>query len=189
MLEQRIICKLVPKSVDDISLTENSDKIEQMPSTNTQMKDEKLKEVKRVKLNELLRDYQDKLLGLEIQYRQALVTFDNDHVRTSSSSGNHSSSIQLMKKYVCHRFSQFKRENRFKMTLFREKLYRRRKHQLKSKGKHKIDVYPQTIIDVSTIPLNETELVYLSSAGSTHSSSLTSSIFGIFLFFLSQSYG
>ena len=78
-----------------------------------------------------------------------------------------------MKNCVFNRYNQFKRENRFNMTLFREKLYRRRKHQLKSKRKHTIDVYPETIIDVPMIPLNETELLfYLSSTGCIYSLSL-----------------
>lgn len=172
MLEQRIICKLPPRSVDDIHMVNNSNTLRPTNASDINMEHKKLKEAKRTKLDELFRDYQDKLFNLELQYHQALVSFQNNHLTILYSNEKRSSLIQLMKNYVFNRYNQFKRENRFNMTLFREKLYRRRKHQLKSKRKHTIDVYPETIIDVPMIPLNETELFYLSSTGCICSLSL-----------------
>lgn len=172
MLEQRIICKLPPRSVDDIHMVNNSNTLRPTNASDINMEHKKLKEAKRTKLDELFRDYQDKLFNLELQYHQALVSFQNNHLTILYSNEKRPSLIRLMKNYVFNRYNQFKRENRFNMTLFREKLYRRRKHQLKSKRKHTIDVYPETIIDVPMIPLNETELFYLSSTGCICSLSL-----------------
>ena len=163
MLEQRIICKLVPKSIADIQIT-NGNMPENMDSVDIKAENKMLKERKRMKLNELMQDYEHKLSIIELRYQQELTNFDNNHLTTCSKT-KQSPLTRLMKKYVFHRFNQFKRENRFNMTIFRGKLYRRRKHHLKSNRRQTIEVYPQTIVDVSTLPLSETELFYLSSTG------------------------
>lgn len=156
MLQQRIICKLLPKSIADIQ-SSSEDMWGNMSSMDIKAVNKKLKETKRIKLDDCMRDYEEKLSAIELQYQEELTNFGNISLTPTST--------RLMKKYVFSRFKQFKRENRFKMTMFREKLYRRRKHHLKSSRRQTIDVYPQTMVDVSSLPLSEAELSYLSSTG------------------------
>lgn len=156
MLQQRIICKLLPKSIADIQ-SFSEDMSENMGSMDIKAVNKKLKETKRIKLNELMRDYEQKLSAIELQYQQELTNFSSSHITSPCT--------KLMKKYVSRRFNQFKREVRFKMTMLREKLYRRRKHHLKSTRRQTVDVYPQTMVDVSSLPLSVAELSYLSSTG------------------------
>lgn len=156
MLQQRIICKLLPQSIADIQ-SFSEDMSENMDSMDFKAVNKKLKETKRIKLNDLMRDYEEKLSAIELQYQEELANFGNTYLTPTLT--------RLMKKYVLQRVNQFKRENRFKMTMFREKLYRRRKHHLKSSQRQTIDVYPQTMVDVSSLPLSEAELSYLSSTG------------------------
>lgn len=164
MLEQRIICKILPQSVESIEII-NDKTLENIDNRDKNTENKSLKEAKRIKLDELIRDLEWKIFTIERKYREALKTFQPTS-HTAYLKSEPSSLACVVKKFVTHRLKQFKQENRFNMTTFREKLYRlRRKHHLKSKRKQTVSVYPQTIIDVSTIPLNDNELSYLSSAG------------------------
>jgi hypothetical protein len=156
MLKQPIIFKLLPKSIADIQ-SFGEDISENVDSMDIKAENKKLKETKRMKLNELIRDYEQQLSAIELQYQQELTNFRENHLKSPWT--------RLLKKYVFHRFKQLKQETLFKMTMLREKFYRRRKHRLKSIRSKTIDVYPQTMVDVSSLPLSEAELSYLSSTG------------------------
>lgn len=163
MLEQSVVCKLVPKSIADIQMT--SDKMQgNMDSMDVKAQNKRLKEAKRWRLDELIQDYEKQLSTIELRYQHVLTTFCNSQ-SSACSATKQSPLTRLVKKYVLHRFNQFKRENRFNMIIFRTKLYRRRKRHWKAKQKQLIDVYPQTIVDVPILPLSETDLFYLSSTG------------------------
>jgi hypothetical protein len=68
-----------------------------------------------------------------------------------------------LKAYMTNRTNLLQRESRFKMVLFRRKLYRRR-HRASSITNN-IGVWPEAIVDVPPIPWNNVELSYLSLAG------------------------
>lgn len=65
MLQQRIVCKLLSKSTADIP-NFSEDMSENMDSMDITAVNKKLKETKRIKLNDLMRDYEEKLSVIEL---------------------------------------------------------------------------------------------------------------------------
>jgi hypothetical protein len=120
MLEQRILCKFLPKSFDHVTL-QDLDAMESDDCMGLPIKDnqKKIKQLKRAMLDDLVLTYENKILGYEHQYRQELVKLD--HTYSNSTHVNGMSLLDSVKIYMAHRMNQFKRENHFKMMFFSDK--------------------------------------------------------------------
>ncbi|CAF4856466.1 unnamed protein product, partial [Rotaria sp. Silwood2] len=163
MLEQRILCRFLSKSFDDIS-THQINSIENNNNSDLIMKERKLQQIKRNMLNDCIHSYEQKILLIEQQYQQELTTFEN--ISSINNTQDYKMSLMIsLKAFLENRIFEMKHSCRFKMTLFRSKLFRRRSRLLSTKNKI-TDVYPQTIIDVSNLPFNDEELSYISRTGS-----------------------
>ena len=163
MLEQRILCKLLPKSFDHITLHDldlTKDRAYMELSLNEKQK--KLQQLKRTMLDRLIQVYENKIVDYEHQYQQEFNKFEM--ICSSHQRVNEISLVDSIKTFMSYRTDQIKRINRYKMAFIRSRLFRRRR-LISTKNQHIVGVWPQTIVHVSTLPLNEKELAYLSSAG------------------------
>jgi hypothetical protein len=161
MFEQRIICHELPNSFNSTTINNNNE--EQCANKCNKI----VQDYKRQMLNVELEQYELKIQHYEHLYEQELATFQSEICKTNSfyqmSELNmlmHSVTI-----YVYHHIKLWIREVRYKESAFRVKLlrhHRRRQSLIPSKT---IDVYPQIIVDVPKVPLNQTELDYLSQKG------------------------
>jgi Fe2+ transport system protein B len=164
-LEQRILCKFLPKSfdhvtIDDLNLTEKDGYME-LP---LKEKQKKLQQLKRTMLDHLIQAYENKIVDYEYRYQQELIQLEKNISHNNRSDGI--SLVDSIKKYLTHRKNQFKRENLSKMAFFRTTLFRRRRRYYSStRKKNIIGVWPQAIVDVSSLPLNNAEWSYICSAG------------------------
>ncbi|CAF4418250.1 unnamed protein product [Rotaria sp. Silwood2] len=165
MLEQRILCRLLPKSFDDISIHEiNSE--ENNTFSDLRMKEKMVRKIKRNMLNDCIYSYEQKILLTEQQYQQELTIFENMS-SMSNADGYKMSLLTSLKAFLENRIHQMKQSCRFKMTFFRSTLFRRRTRLLSTQNKI-TEVYPQTIIDVSNLPFNDKELSYISETGPSY---------------------
>jgi hypothetical protein len=73
--------------------------------------------------------------------------------------------MHLVKIYVYHHTKLLIRQVRYKESAFRVKLLRHHRRRQSLVPSKTIDVYPQIIVDVPKVPLNQTELDYLSHKG------------------------
>ncbi len=84
--------------------------------------------------------------------------------------------MYFVKIYVYHHTKLLLRQIRYKESCFHAKLLRQhRRHKSRSASKT-IDVYPQIIVDVPKVLLNQSQLDYLSHTGQLHSILNSSSI-------------
>jgi DNA gyrase/topoisomerase IV subunit B len=159
MFEQRILCHKLPKSFDPIRTD-----IEQDHCANKRNKI--IQELKRRMLNKELEKYEQKIQHYEHLYQQELATLHEQILNPPSSKQKWQveTLMYFVKQYFSHHTDRFLRQIRYRESCRHAKLLRHyRRHSALS---HKtVDVYPQTIIDVSNIGLNRTQLNYLSHNG------------------------
>jgi hypothetical protein len=161
MLEQRILCRALPKSFDDIKFD-----VEQEPCAKKRNKI--IQELKRRMLNEELEKYENKIQYYENVYQQELAVLEIQISNPTSSDHQRQVAIltHFIKQYFSHYTDRFLRRIRFQESCLHTKLLRHhRRHSLSSSNKNATDVYPQIIIDVPNVSLNRTQLDYLSRNG------------------------
>ena len=155
-LEQRILCKFLPKSFDhaifDVDMT--------LPLREQQ---KRVQQMKRSMLDGLVKDLEFKLLEFEHQYERELSKLEQSCTEEQVVHGI--SLFDYIKTCMSHRIAQFKHELGSKMILFRKTLHRRFRRHCYSMKIDAFSVWPQVIVDVPTIPLNAIEFSYISSAG------------------------
>ena len=161
MFEQRIVCHRLPKSVDRTTTD-----LEQRQLTNKHKK--MVQELKRLILNVELEDYETAIQQYECSYQQELATLEQQ-IRNPTSDEHRCQTDTLMyflHSYLKHLTDRLLRRVRFKESCLRANLRRhQRRRQQSSSHEGKIDVYPQIIVDVSEVSLNQTQLDYLSHNG------------------------
>jgi hypothetical protein len=124
----------------------------------------KVQQMKRSMLDDLVQDLEIKLLDYAHQYERELMKLEK-----SCSDHQHVHGILLfdyIKTYMSHQTDQFKHGLSSNMILFRKTLHRRHRRCRSSIKIDTFGVWPQVIVDVPTIPLNDIEFSYISSAGS-----------------------
>ncbi len=160
MFEQRILCHELPSSFNSISINNNE---EQCVLRRNKM----VQDLKRQMLNMELEQYELKIQHYEHLYEQELATFQSEIYKTESLYQIcHSNELMyFVKIYLYHHTQLLLRQIRYKESRFRFKLLRHhRRHQSRSASKT-IDVYPQIIVDVPKVSLNQNQLDYLSRTG------------------------
>ena len=154
MLEQRILCKFLPESVDHLSFPNpNEMNMEEDPK--------RLQQLKRSMLDHRVQSYETQLLAHEDQSRKEWTRLDKFCWDDGMVDGI--PLLDFFKRYMIHRTKQDKRETRFKMIFFRSKLVRHRRWLPATQ--HTIGIWPQVMTDMSALPLTNAQLSYISSAG------------------------
>jgi hypothetical protein len=161
MFEQRILCHRLPKSLDDI-------KVDAEQEHCAKKRNKIIQELKRQMLNEELEKYENKIQYYEHLYQQDLAVLEIQISNPTSS--DHKRQVatltHFIKQYFSHYTDRFLRQIRYQESWLHAKLLRHyRRHSLSSSTKNTTDVYPQIIIDVPNVPLNHTQLEYLSRNG------------------------
>jgi hypothetical protein len=160
MFEQRILCHKLPNSFNSITINNNE---EQCVIKRNKM----VQDLKRQMLNVKLEQYELKIQRYEHLYEQELATFQSEIYKTESPYQicHLNELMHFAKIYIYHHKKLLLRQIRYKESCFHAKLLRHhRRHKSRSPSKT-IDVYPQIIVDVPKVTLNESQLDYLSRAG------------------------
>jgi hypothetical protein len=110
-----------------------------------------------------LEQYELKIQQYEYLFEQDLSIFQSTIYKTESSYQicHFNELMYFVKIYVYHHTKLLLRQIRYKESCFHAKLLRHyRRHKSRSASKT-IDVYPQIIVDVPKVTLNESQLDYL----------------------------
>jgi hypothetical protein len=153
MFEQRILCHKLPNSFNFLTINNNEEQ-----SVNKRKK--MIQDLKRQMLNTELERY-------EHLYEQELATFQSEIHKTESlyQISHLNELMYYVKIYVHHHTKLLLRQICYKESCFHVKLLRHyRRHQSRSSCK-KINVYPQIIVAVPKVTLNQSKLDYLSRTG------------------------
>lgn len=161
MFEQRIVCRRLP-----VAFHRKTADLEQRARSNRHKK--MVQELKRVMLNVELEDYEIAIQDYEQSYQDELLKLEQQIRNPSTDEHKRHTDILL---YFLHSYLQqltdrLLRRVRFKESCLRVSLRRHhRRQQQSSSGEQRIDVYPQTIVDVSKVALNQVQFDYLSQNG------------------------
>jgi hypothetical protein len=161
MFEQRILCHKLPNSFNNMDINDN-----QEYSVNKRNK--MIQELKRQMLNSELEQYELRIQNYEDLYEQKIATFQSEIYRTESSYQiEHRDEIMyFVKIYVHHNTKMLLRQIRYNESCFHVKLQRHHRRYKSSRSKTiTMDVYPQIIVDVPKVQLNQSQLDYLSHTG------------------------
>jgi hypothetical protein len=161
MFEQRILCHKLPNSFNNMDINDN-----QEYSVNKRNK--MIQELKRQMLNSELEHYELRIQNYEDLYEQKLATFQSEIYRTESSYQieRRDEIMYFVKIYVHHNTQMLLRQIRYNESCFHVKLQRHHRRYKSSRSKTKtMDVYPQIIVDVPKVQLNQSQLDYLSHTG------------------------
>jgi hypothetical protein len=160
MFEQRILCHKLPNSFNSITINNNE---EQCANKHNKI----VQDFKRQMLNVELEQYELKIQHYEHLYEQELVAFESEIYKTKPSYQMYylNELMYFVIIYIYHHTKLFMRHIRYKESCFHVKLLRHhRRHQSLISNKT-IDVYPQIIVDVPKVSLNQNQLDYLSRTG------------------------
>ncbi len=163
MFEQRILCHELPSSFNSITIINNEEHC-------VIKRNKMVQDLKRQMLNVKLEQYELKIQHYEHLYEQELATFESEIYETESSYQicHLNELMHFVKIYVYHHTKLLLNQIRYKESCFRAKLLRHhRRHKSRSASKT-IDVYPQIIVDVPKVKLNQSQLDYLSRTGQLH---------------------
>jgi hypothetical protein len=129
-------------------------------------------------LNVELEQYELKIQHYEHLYEQELATFQSEIYRAESSYQIYhlNELMDFVKIYVHHHTKLLLHQIRYKESYFRVKLLRHHQRYRSQSRSNTIDVYPQIIVDVSKVTLNQNQLDYLSRTGQLHFLQNSSSI-------------
>lgn len=158
MFQQRIFSRQLPKSFESVS-------VKREPGQSVHDVNKALQELKRHMLDVELNRYETKLQECEQLYQQKLTAFELALSQTVDGHQKHlvNNIIGYTKAYLEHNTKVWIRRIRYEESLLRGKLLRyRRNRPSKSETTR---VYPQVILDSSTISLSHGQLDYLSSNG------------------------
>ncbi|CAF2149041.1 unnamed protein product [Rotaria magnacalcarata] len=177
MLEARIVCKSLSRSIDDLDkLILIDETLLNYMSTNNNIsfKDEthqqyrkKIREYKRQVLMKNFEDYETSIEENEYLYQEELLKFEYELSKDIESVNNLMNSLYY---YLNHRTDRLIRDIRYKEALFRIKLTHPHSHgsSSSSSSSSKIDsvsVYPEAIIETSETLFTDEEIKFLSYAG------------------------
>ena len=160
MFEVRILCKSLPKSIneldkivplDDSSVTllmstENQqNKCEHLQKEINRKHQKKIRGYKRQMLAKTLEEYETSIEENEYLYQEELLKFEYE----SSTPTNQMKDLMIcLTNYLNHRTNKIIREIRYKESLFHVKLNHPRHRTLSSINKY-ISVYPEAIVETS----------------------------------------
>ncbi|CAF1097900.1 unnamed protein product [Rotaria magnacalcarata] len=178
MLEARIVCKSLSRSIDDLGKVILIDEtlLNCMPtSNNISFKDEthqqyrkNIREYKRQVLMKNFEDYETSIEGNEYLYQEELLKFEYELSKDIEPVNN---LMNCLHYYLNHRTDRLIREIRYKEAIFRIKLNHPHYHSSSSSSSSssplKIDsvsVYPEAIIETSENLFTDEEIKFLSCA-------------------------
>ncbi len=114
--------------------------------------------------------------GMKIQhyehlYEQELVAFESEIYKTKPSYQMYylNELMYFLKIYIYHHTKLLIRHIRYKESCFHAKLLRHRRRHQRCTSNKIIDVYPQIIVDIPKVSLNQNQLDYLSRTGQLRS--------------------
>jgi YHS domain-containing protein len=163
MLEEGILCKLLPKTFKQVDIDgtlTNPDSIRLVDSAQIELINSQKKMIQRAKrtmLQNELQKYETIIQLNERQYKNELRTLEQHFVRQH---GNQTDIMDSLKSYLVHQTEQGLRNVASHATSFR--IRSTRHFRRSSTAKNLIGVSPEVIVDVLNIPLNAAELSYLS---------------------------
>lgn len=158
MFQQRIFSRRLPKSFESIT-------VKHEPGQSAHDVNKTLQELKRNMLDIELNRFETKLQECEQLYQRKLNAFELKLPKIIDNDQKHlvNTIMAHTKTYLEHITKAWIRRIRYEESLLRTKLLRdRRNRPLKNEITH---VYPQVIIDSSTLSLSHRQLDYLSSNG------------------------
>jgi hypothetical protein len=171
MFEQRILCHKLPNSFNTITIdnnNNNNNNNHQEPHC-INKRNKMIQDLKRQLLNAELEQYELNIQHYEHLYQQGLVTFQSEIYKTDLSSyqiGHLNELVHFVKIYVYHHTKLLIHEIRYKESCCYVRLLRHHRHRRQSLvPTNTIDVYPQIIVDVQKVSLNQNQLNYLSYTG------------------------
>jgi hypothetical protein len=180
MLEVRINCKVLPKSINALDhISSFDDSIDSIPNENNNNENilqlstiekhrKKIRDYKRQILANYLEDYELNIEENEYLYQQELAIFECE---ISKQNDQVDQIINYLRAYLNHQTNKTIRAIRYKSSLFRVKLLHPRHHRRRStttttSTKKTISIYPEAIIEISSDKLfTDNELALLSSIG------------------------
>ncbi|CAF1234089.1 unnamed protein product [Rotaria magnacalcarata] len=159
IFEQRILCHSLPKTFDDIPIVTYQNLFGNEANKT-------IRELKRRKRNDQLKNYELKFQHYEDLYPTKIDIFQSKLIQTSLNHQHIQADIfmTLLKCYLNHNTNRLIRQIRYKEACVHVKLVRQYRRHLLSKQQI-VDVYPQIIVDVPKISLNRIQLDYLSKSG------------------------
>ena len=179
MFEVRILCKRLPKSIndldkiisfDDSSVTSMSMKNQQNKKDHRQQEINKkhqknIRDYKRQTLAKTFEEYETIIEENEYLYQEELLKFEYE---SSTHTNQMNNLMTCMNNYLNHRTNKIIREIRYKEAIFRVKLNHPR-HRTKSSStiNKNINVYPEAIDETFENLFTDKELAFLSSIGNT----------------------
>lgn len=168
MFETRILCKTLPKSINDLDKLMLSD--DGSTNLSKQESDKKhrkqIRDEKRQRLHQSLEHYETIIEENEFLYQAELLHFEYDLCKDMDETNN---LMSCLNNYLNHHTDKMIREVYFKEATFRMKLIHPR-HQRKSSSyanKH-ISVYPEAIVETSENLFTDQEFTLLSCTGKIH---------------------
>jgi hypothetical protein len=163
MFEQRILCHKLSNSFNSIKIHNSQ---EACPNKRNKM----IQDLKRQMLYTEVEQYELKIQYYEHLYEQELVVFESEIHKTKSliQMAHSNELMHYVTTYLYHHTKLLMGQIRYKESYFHVKLLRHRRRHLHRqclKSNKTINVYPQTIVDIPNVALNQTLLDYLSITG------------------------
>ncbi|CAF4175015.1 unnamed protein product [Rotaria magnacalcarata] len=159
IFEQRILCHTLTKTFNDIPIVKYQNFFGNEANKIMQ-------ELKRRKLNDQLKNYELEFQHYEDLYKTEINIFESKLIYISLNHQHIQADIlmTLLKCYLSYYTNRLIRQIRYKEACVHVKLVRQYCRHLLSKQQI-VDVYPQIIVDVPKVSLNQIQLDYLSKSG------------------------
>ena len=159
MFEQQILLSSITKFIRFI-------KVDHTEEQCVNKRHKIIQDLKHRMLNVKLEEYEIKIQNYEYQYEEELTAFKSEISRKNSSYQMYELNVlmHLVNTYVYHHTKILMRRIRYKESCLHVKLVRHYRRQ-SSPTKKIIDVYPQIIVDIDKVSLNQIQLDYLSHTG------------------------
>jgi hypothetical protein len=171
MFEQRILCHELPNSYSSIATNNHEEQCANKRHKIAQ-------DSKRQMLNAELEQYELEIQHYEHLYEQELATFQSETFKINSSYQMRELNMLMhfVKTYVYHHTKLLICRIRYKESHFHIKLLRLHRRRQSLASSKTIDVYPQILVDVPKVSLNQNQLDYLSCTGELHFCSVYNSV-------------
>ncbi|CAF0911704.1 unnamed protein product [Rotaria sordida] len=175
MFEVRILCKHLPKSINqlnkmiplDNNITTHDVSIQNRTLSQQELSKKYRKEIQNLKrsiLHETLKKYENMIEEDEHLYQKELFLFEH---QLSQHTNDVNNLIICLNTYLNHYTNKMIQQIRYRETIFRMKLYHPRHHRksASTSSNQNISVHPEIILDIPENIFTDEELTLLSSAG------------------------
>lgn len=165
LFEESICCHQISNAVPGTSTLDNVDTEDATSKTNHQ---KILQDRKRRQLECKLQEYELNIQSYEHSYQKEFNAFESDvhKLKLFRQTSDFGAFIYAVKNYVHQHTQQMMRHIRYKESCHRVLLLRQYLRFHTSPLHHVLDVSPQIILDALEVPLNRSQLNYLSHTGS-----------------------